>query len=654
MKTFFKIVSLIIAAAAVMPLAACTPGEPAATTAEQSTAAESTSAESTAADESTAAEETEAETPFSITENGSSAVVSAKGMSYTASEYDHISNGRFVIKKEGFTAEFDGDPGRFNRIITEYSSTEPLKLYFTYSTASSDKTDMYYVEAAENGTFSCLISSYLNAGYGEKLKSVKVETCKKNDADFVIYGISTEEIQLINKDTYYLENARFKVGVHLSWGGGINYIEDKTKKVKGVTNLVNSHDTGRLIQQSYYGTAGNGEYQPEVSMGHKWVYNPVQGGDQHGNASRLIDLSVTDTSVYIKSQPQDWSHDNYLTPSYMENTYTVTDGYIKVDNRFVDFSGWEHPYAGQELPALYTISYLSRFTWYDGTEPWSDDTLSYRDDLNFWGDAQYVADCTKKLKTKNTETWCAWTNPGDDFGLGIYVPNVDLFKAGRYGFNNSKKASDDATNYVAPYNTMKIIPYKPIEYGYLMTTGSIGQIREEFKKNRDFSDNASLHNDYISSRIYGGETDPVNAEFETEDSVLLLSLPNSTQVSYAAEYKAAKLTSVGADPHVEIDYTGGTYSADELKTLTIEYMIPKDNSQKTYCTDLFICSGSTTAPDGGKRVRKDLTADGEFHTLTVKLSNLKYWSGNINLIRFDYFDNCGTGDVIYLRSFKLS
>jgi hypothetical protein len=102
MKTFFKIVSLFIAAAAVIPLTACTPGEPAVTAAEstsaESTSAESTSAESTAA-ESTAAEETEAEEPFAITENGSSAVVNAKGMSYTASGYDHISDGRFVIKK---------------------------------------------------------------------------------------------------------------------------------------------------------------------------------------------------------------------------------------------------------------------------------------------------------------------------------------------------------------------------------------------------------------------------------------------------------------------------------------------------------------------------------------------------------------------------
>ena len=336
----------------------------------------------------------------------------------------------------------------------------------------------------------------------------------------------------------------------------------------------------------------------------------------------------------------------------MENTYTVTDEYIRVDNRFVDFSGWEHRYASQELPALYTISYLSRFTWYDGTSSWQDDTLSYRDNLNFWGDAKYVNDCSFRIKTSNTETWCAWTNPDIDYGLGIYVPNVDELKAGRFSFNNSKKSSDDATNYVAPLNTIKMIAYKPIEYSYIMTTGTISQIRATFKKYKDFSDNASLHNDYISTRVYDG--DLLNAVFDNAESVAMMTASNNSEISYSSEQKAAVIKCTGADPHVSFDYTSGKYAAEDYGTLTIEYMIPTDNAQKSYCFDLFPCAGSTTAPDGGKRLRYDLTADGEYHTLEVKLAGNSFWKGTINLLRFDYFDNCAVGDIMYLRSFKLS
>ena len=516
---------------------------------------------------------------------------------------------------------------------------------------------MYYVEASPDGGFNCLISSYLNGGQASELKSFKADMCSGEEADFLIDDIKVEDYQLINQSTYYLENDRFKVGIKLGWGGGINYIEDKTCKVRNLTNLINSHDTGRLVQQSYYGTSGNAEYQPGTSFNTRWTYNPVQGGDQYGNASRLIDFTVTDNSIYIKAQPQDWSLDGKLTPSYMENTYTIYDDTVRVDNRFTDFSGWEHIYHGQELPAFYTVSYLSRFTWYNGTKPWTDDELSYNDDLNFWGDAQYEKQCNKYLKIGNTETWCAWTSPESDFGIGLYVPNVDVLKAGRYNFNNSKKASDDATNYVAPVNTMKIVSHEHIEYSYLMTTGSIEQIRSTFKTNKDFADNESLHGNYISSRIFGSSDALIEGKFNNAESISMLSNVYNSDVVFSEEYGAVKITakSDNCDPHVSVNYeVDEPIDSKNHKTLTIEYMIPTDNSSSSYAFDLFLCAGDTLAPDGNKRVRQSLIADGEFHTLQVDLSKYSFWSGEIHQIRFDYFDFCYTSDVMYLKTFSLS
>ena len=83
-------------------------------------------------------------------------------------------------------------------------------------------------------------------------------------------------------------------------------------------------------------------------------------------------------------------------------------------------------------------------------------------------------------------------------------------------------------------------------------------------------------------------------------------------------------------------------------------MIPKDNAAGSYQTDLCLCTGEQKYADGNKRTRQDLVKDGEFHTLTVDISKFSYWKGVINLIRFDFFDNCAPGDVMYLRSFKLS
>ncbi len=388
----------------------------------------------------------------------------------------------------------------FNRLTLTYSSDHPIRVAVKYRVGIINKKDDFYLSAGDNISFSGLISGYLKKKKAKELHSIKVSSCTGEETKFLLRSLSAQEIPVLDSDTYFLENARIKVGIRLGWGGGINYIEDKTCPVPELKNLINSYDTGRLVQQSYYGTTGNAQYKPGFYNGVTWSYNPVQGGDKHGNPSRLIDVAVESDRVYVKAQPQDWSKRNALTKSYMENTYILRDDAIEVKNVFTDYSGWEHRYAQQELPAFYTVSYLDSFVWYDGNDPWTGDTLSRRADLNFWGDVNYADDCLFYIKENNSETWCAWVSAESGYGIGLYVPNVDSFFAGRFSHNGSKKPSDVATNYVAPLNTLKIVSYEPIEYGYLITTGTTKQIRKTFTDNKDFTDNSSLRKNYQSMR----------------------------------------------------------------------------------------------------------------------------------------------------------
>ena len=101
----------------------------------------------------------------------------------------------------------------------------------------------------------------------------------------------------------------------------------------------------------------------------------------------------------------------------------------------------------------------------------------------------------------NTETWCAWINEKDDYGLGLYVPNVDEHKAGRHKFDGSKDDMSDTTNYVAPMNLIRMISFQPIEFSYLLTVDSLPAIREIFTANKDFAENLHLHRNCISHRI---------------------------------------------------------------------------------------------------------------------------------------------------------
>ena len=286
-------------------------------------------------------------------------------------------------------------------------------------------------------------------------------------------GVSVREIP---DEVVYISSDRYRLGVKLAWGGGISYLEDLADGDASLTNLLNDHDTGRLVQQSYYGTA-SAPYTPAKYNGTVWSYNPVQGGDQYNNRSKLVDLRISEDgqSIYVKCRPLDWAQNNILTPSYMENTYTIKDGLICVDNRFVDFSGYTHREAHQELPAFYTVSYLSDFVYYAGKKAFSDDALTVKKDLPFWGGndgAYFDLSCA--------ETWGAWVSP-EGYGIGVYTPIAEILLAGRHAYNGSKSAGNNATNYVAPLITYRMKTLEPFSYSYYITTGSTSEIRDTFR-----------------------------------------------------------------------------------------------------------------------------------------------------------------------------
>ncbi len=649
-----RILACLLAAMMLVGATACTGGN---SPADTNPAGTDGSTQTTAG--TTDAPETEGETlykpeDYEVTVEGDSAsVITPMGLAYDVTGYTAMDKG---------TVTYDGDvtytfdealfDERFTRFTMNYTSSEPVKVWLSFTERGKKVEEYYFLEAGKT-EFSGLTPYFLQGNTARNLTAMRVESLTDKTATFTLTGLSTEKVEK-TVTTYYIENQRFKLGVDVGWGGAVSYLEDKACTIPDLGNLVNRHDTGRLIQQSFYGVQENDEYTPGISFDTKWRYNPVQGGDQYNNASRLIDLVVTETSIYIKAQPQDWSLDNQLTPSYMENTYTLYDDRVQVDNRFTDYSGWEHPFAGQELPAFYTVSYLDTFVWYNGEDSWTGDALSSKNNLPFWGD--YAGQCTFILREKNTETWCAWVNGSDDYGLGVYAPNIDQLKAGRYLYDGSKSDMAESTGYVAPVNILKMVSFEPIEYSYLLTAGSTAEIRGLFTKYKDFTDNKSLRENYQSSRLPSVDGDITKLDFSEGKNLTMLSAPVDTAILYDQTEGAVKLTagSVG-DVSVTLPYSSSpsTLSASEYTTLKVEYRIPTGNSTTFYQSDLFLCAGSILAPDGNARLRVDLISDGEYHTLEVDLSKNANWKGDIHMIRFDYFDNSVEGDAIYIKSITL-
>ncbi len=363
----------------------------------------------------------------------------------------------------------------FNQYVLRYSSPVPLKGTLSYTADGTTVTEDFFLKKGENVTFSSYIDAYLDGKCGEagKIRLVLSDiTLPLTDEKTVRIEVSFQKVPVIAEKTFFFENERYRVGVELAWGGGLSYFADKKCTVDGLENLLNHFDTGRLVQQSYYGM-NRPPYVLGEFMGKPWCYNPVQGGDRGGNKSKLVDMRIGDGEVYVKCRPRDWGHDGGTTYAYMENVYRLDGDCLVVDNAFTDYSGWDHQKSTQELPAFYTVSYLNNYYWYEGDKPWTGDALSCRSDLPFWPDDWNY--CTFRYAPENAETWSAFADDGG-YGIGLFTPGAENTFAGRCSYNGSKDPGDASTNYIAPTRKVKLICYETLRYRYLICAGQLEQI----------------------------------------------------------------------------------------------------------------------------------------------------------------------------------
>ena len=385
--------------------------------------------------------------------------------------------------------EADKDAGKpeFNQLNITYTSTAPLKLTLEFQEGETDT--LYIGRASEPAALRFLMKGYTEGKPASGLAAIEFTVLEGEKGSLGLYFFGVSVRKPLTDGMVYIESERYKVGSYLIWGGGLSYIEDKRLSLSEFRNLLNHADTGRLVQQSYYGTS-RPPYVKGEFMGNPWPYNPVQGGDRGNNRSRLIDFSASAKEIYVKCQPRDWGHDGSITPSYMENRYLIDGDAIRVDNAFTDFSGYDNPCTTQELPAFYVVSGLDRFVYYAKDRPWTGDgPLTVEDGLPFW--AGGVPECYCSFKGKDAENWCAWVN-SDGYGLGLFVPSADTMVKGRFSYSGTYDPSAGPTNYVAPLRRLKLLSYRTLRYSYLMVSGHIDEIRSVFTRRRKEITNSEL------------------------------------------------------------------------------------------------------------------------------------------------------------------
>ncbi|HZZ77322.1 MAG TPA: hypothetical protein VFE62_02325 [Gemmataceae bacterium] len=271
----------------------------------------------------------------------------------------------------------------------------------------------------------------------------------------------------------YLDNGIIKIGVDLDRGGSIGFLADVKKGI----NVVNVHDLGRWIGQSYY--AGPKPFGTAHPAWKNWPWNPVSAGDVYGNASKLLEKTNDGKSLYVKSVPMQWALKNVPGDCTFETWITLDGRTVKVRNRLTNQRKDEtqYPAMDQELPAAYTIGKLHRLMTYIGDSPFADKALtqiprrSTKDRSSPW--TTFFA----------TEHWAALVDD-DDWGLGVIHPGVVRFLGGFSGKSNTGGPKDAPTGYIAPVR-QEILDHNIIyEYRYTLVLDSLANIRKKAYKQR--------------------------------------------------------------------------------------------------------------------------------------------------------------------------
>ena len=151
------------------------------------------------------------------------------------------------------------------------------------------------------------------------------------------------------------------------------------------------------------------------------------------------------------------------------------------------------------------------------------------------------------------------------------------------------------------------------------------------------------------------ELDYTNLDFSQAFTKDAISSTNSATVTYDEAEAALKAVVTGEDALFYLSFGQALpiLKADDYKTMEITYKSPAETSGKAVNLQVFLCAGDITDPNAQYQVMCPITKDGEYHTITIDLAALSYWTGNINLIRVDFYDQSEVGDTMYIKSIKL-
>jgi len=284
-----------------------------------------------------------------------------------------------------------------------------------------------------------------------------------------ISALKAQSFLEIDNDTLHLK-------IDLRLGGAIAYLS----KSGSERNLVNVHDEGRYVQQSYYaGKKLNRQAEGQKPHWSPWPWNPIQVGDSYYNRAEVLESKKDGNSIYVKCIPMLWDMNNMPAEATMEQWTTLEGSFLQVHNKLTcmrtDTIYEEAETNLQELPAVYPVSSLDNLYSYFGDAPFTGAPLvnlevEHLED-GFWG---------RYMDNKVAENWMAFVDE-NKFGMAVYSPVCNNFLAGMAG-KPGGEADSSSTSYIAPVKSVKMNKNIVFEYTYYLLLGDLKEMRSTIYK----------------------------------------------------------------------------------------------------------------------------------------------------------------------------
>jgi len=269
-------------------------------------------------------------------------------------------------------------------------------------------------------------------------------------------------VSIASAESLSLNNDVATVKIDRTRGGAITWVS-----VSGGTNLINLHDLGRLVQQSYYaGTAL--DRRPEGQSPHwsPWTWNPVQGGSFIATPSFVEKLASRNGVLHSLTRPKLWDMPDETAACTMEQWTEFEPGQpnvIRVTNTLVirrpAADRWGDATARhQELPAIYLVRAFATARIYEGAGRWTDFALPALAKKG-WG---------RPVAPKRAMAFFR----ADGLGFAIYSPAADAtWNSGVTGTSRSADPKHADTTHVAPIATVTLDRDSSYTFRYWLLLG---------------------------------------------------------------------------------------------------------------------------------------------------------------------------------------